>query len=51
MQANSGCNVINPATGGMTCPAGFTSYTIAVVNAYSYCTGAIDQQFFKTCMR
>lgn len=51
MQANSGCNVANPITGALSCPAGFIAYTTAIVNANNFCTGTQDQQYFRVCIR
>jgi hypothetical protein len=49
MVANSGCGVVNPMTGGYSCPTGFTAYKISIVNANSWCSAIPDQQLTFVC--
>jgi type II secretory pathway pseudopilin PulG len=49
--SNLGCNKINPVTGSVSCPSGFTDTVVYGAMGLNVCTGTNDQTWLHLCLR
>ncbi len=50
MTSNAACNLSNPVTGTVGCPAGYTASIVFGAMGPNVCTGANDQEFKTVCV-